>query len=196
MAAKKVKALPRIDATGMPGFLLWARRDAPGLYAGLVQRFPEVRGFEEALTLATDVDGRGGVAGLGDFSDVLSSIGSSVGSVAGSIGSFVANNGMQLLSTAASVYSAAQTFKLANKQLDVAAAGGAPMQTAVTYNPQTGQPQLTAIGPSGNVLTSRGVVPGGYYAGNVPMRSAGLPSWMLYGGLGIGALVLILALRK
>jgi hypothetical protein len=113
---KKVTALPPITASGVPGFLLWARRDAPQIYSALVARFPVVNVFEQKLK--DDVDpgsfGPTDTKTLGDFSDVFSSIGDTLSSAGSGIMSFVQNNGADLLKLGTAGVVAAQQIKLVN----------------------------------------------------------------------------------
>src|SRR5258706_12008743 len=121
---------PKIEQPGMPGFLLWARRDSPALYQALVNRFPEVAEFEEAVS----ADDRPG--GMGGIFDVLSTIGGGIASAASSIGSFVTTNGPALFSAAGGYLIAQQQSKLTSTQLALARATQPPMQTAYVTNAQ------------------------------------------------------------
>lgn len=169
---------PRINAEGMPGFLLWARNDAPELYGQLVARFPEVARFEEAI----QADDQPGMAG---FMDILSSVGSAIGSAASSIGSFVANNGGAIFSAAGGYLVAQQQAKVANAQLALATANRAPAQTALVTL-ANGQQVSVPVAPSG---TSYSAVP----SGGIMATLAAVPmtTWLLGAGALAGVLLLL-----
>lgn len=110
----KMLLAPRIPEKGVPGFLVWARRDSPALYASLVRAFPEVADFE-----------RQNGAGLNGLFDSLAS-------AAGKIGTFVKNNALPILAAAAPVLIAKKQADVAIAQMRVAVAQEAPLQTALT----------------------------------------------------------------
>jgi hypothetical protein len=129
MNTSNVVLNPSINVSGMPGFLLWARRDAPVLYTALQQRFPEVVTFEDRVRAAQ-------TPGLADLSDVFGSITSALGNAASSIGSFVTQNAQNLLTAASPILVASQQAKIAQAQAQVAIAGRMPAQTGYTVNAQ------------------------------------------------------------
>jgi hypothetical protein len=143
MATKKGILQPKIDAAGMPGFLLWARRDAKPLYSALVAKFPQVAAFEEQYKTAVDPE-----VGLSGFMDVL---GSGLSSAASAIGSFVANNAGSIFSAAAGYAVASQQAKVAQTQLKLAQAAQPPAQTAIVQTPNG--PVSVPVQPSGTGYT-------------------------------------------
>lgn len=122
MNKQKMLALPRITAKGVPGFLMWARRESPALYQSLMREFPEVRDFDTAATAD-------GLTGIMSF---LSSAGSSLSSAASRIGSFVKNNALPIIAAGVPLLIAKKQADVANSQYKLAAAQMAPMQTALT----------------------------------------------------------------
>jgi hypothetical protein len=120
MASVKAQLNPAITAKGWPGFLLWARKERPAQYAALLAQVPIVQDFENTL--------KG--AGLGDWTDIFSSIGSglsSAGSTIASVFTSIAPAAIQYELTATQA-NAAQ--KLTNTQLALAVAQHPPAQTA------------------------------------------------------------------
>lgn len=123
----KAQLTPRIATPGLPGFLLWARRDNPALYSGMVQSIPEVAQFEAALR----------ADGLNGLFDTLKTIGSSLTSAAGKIGTFVAKNALPIATAVVPLVVAKKQADIAKSQYRLATAQQAPMQTAVV-DPSTG----------------------------------------------------------
>jgi hypothetical protein len=130
MAAAKMTLAPKIQVKGMPGFLLWTRRDNPTLYAALVQKFPEVAQFEAIVRNADPTELA--QVGMSGFMDALTGIGSALSGVAGSIGGFIQTNGVDLLKASVPLIVASQQIKVANAQVQLATAQQYPMQTAYT----------------------------------------------------------------
>ena len=174
------KTLPAIPYKGMPGFLLWARRDSPALYSALVDRFPVVGLFESKLR---DEAHPGGV---GDFSDILSSIGDTIASSASDIGSWVADNAGTILKAGASVAVAVKGAQVAQTQLALAQMNKTPARTA--YNAQG---QLVAVKPLATGVYSPPTASGGILSGSV----FGVPTWMLLAGAGAVGLIFLLRRR-
>lgn len=164
--AKQMLAAPRIAQKGVPGFLLWTRRDSPALYASLLREFPEVQEFDSALNAQ-------GVSGM------FSNIGSSLASAAGKIGTFVKNNALPILSAAVPVIVAKKQADVAMTQFKLAAAQQAPAQTAYTTT------------TDGSVIA----VPIQRTAG-ATLRSAGVPSWVWIGGAGAAALLMLFMFKR
>jgi hypothetical protein len=111
MASKMVLS-PRISEKGVPGFLKWAKRDSPALFAALAREFPEVAEFDS-------------YEGTGSLMDNLSSI-------AGKIGSFVKNNALPILAAGVPLLVAQKQAKVALTQAKIAVANEAPARTAFT----------------------------------------------------------------
>lgn len=174
-----------IDVPGMPGFLLWARRDNPKLYAAMKREIPAVAQFDAAL----QVD-----AGMNGIADILKSVGSSVTNAAKSIGSFVKNNALPIATAALPLVVAAKEAKIARTQLEL----------AQTMNP----PMLTAPGAGGVAVPVRPVnTPGFTPATPYPYDSSppstfgtfitrpvlGVPTWVWLAG--VGGIGLYMSLR-
>lgn len=176
--ATKMIATPQITHKGLPGFLLWARRESPVLYAALLKQFPEVQDFEDAAQAE-------GVSGL---LDVFSSIGSSLSSAASGIASFVTKNAVPLLVAAAPVAVALKQASVAKTQIKLANAQQAPARTALT------------VAADGSVIsvpiqqTTGAAQPLSYY-GMPAKASAPLP-WGLIAGIGAGAIGLMFLLNR
>lgn len=117
----KARLSPAIKTRGVPGFLLWARRDNPALYAALANEFPEVAQFDMALRDQ-------GLSGIGD---VLASVGASLKKSASAIGGFVARNALPLATAAVPLIVAKKQADIAKAQFRLAEVQAAPMQTAV-----------------------------------------------------------------
>jgi len=186
MAAQtKAKVLAPIKTPGMPGFLLWMRRDNPRAYKKLLTDIPSIGIFEEQLQNYVDpaalVPGMSGIRFdkpplerdqdnwfldpaqvLGDLSDVFSSIGSTIADTASSVGSWLGNNAASLLTAGASVALVAKQSQLAQSQLQLAQAGRAPMQTAVAYTAQ-GQPYYVPVQQSGMATPFPSLLPAQSY---------------------------------
>lgn len=166
---KTLLLTPKIREAGMPGFLLWARRESPALYASMVRNIPEVADFDNVVNSE-------GVSGI------FSSIGNALASAAGKIGTFVKNNALPIFTAAVPVAVAVKQAQVANAQVKIAQAQQAPMQTAVASQDGYVYPvpvQQTTGAPA-------------MYVGS---GSGGIPPavWWVGGGLvAIGALALIL----
>jgi hypothetical protein len=127
-----VTAKRSIDVKGLPGFLAWAKRDAPGLYAHLVNRIPQL------ATIGAPVGHGLNLAGLGDISDLFDSIGSTVADAFSSGG--LIQNLVTIAAPVAQTYMSTQTqqaqlnyqSQLAQAQLSRARQGYAPLQTGYT----------------------------------------------------------------
>ena len=178
----KAILLPKISVTGIPGFLLWARREQPRLYGALVARFPEVYAFEERVKI--DVDP---AAGMGGLFDIFTSVASKFGSVAGTIGRFVGTNGASLLNLGGSLVMANQQKALMNAQMRLALAQQEPAQTAIVQTP--GGPVTVPVQPtSGGTGYQSGFAPGGGPAGFAAptildkLRTIPLATWLIGGG--------------
>jgi hypothetical protein len=126
-----VTAQRPIGLPGLPGFLAWAKRDAPALYSHLMARRPEL-----ALAGAAAAAGKHAIAGLGDFSDIFSSIGSTISDAveSGAITDFV--KAAAPIATSYFQSQAPQPLsyqqQLAQAQLARARQGLAPLQTGYT----------------------------------------------------------------
>ena len=169
--ATSITLNPEITAKGIPGLLVWARKEAPPLYTALRLKFPEVEAFERTLQL-------GKKPGMGDISDIFSSVGDALSSSASSIASFVTTNAQNVLSAAVPVAVAVEQAKVAGAQAQVAALNKAPLRTAYTTN---------ALGQQVPVLA------GQYMA--APSIIPGIPNTVLYIGGGLVALLLVVGLR-
>ena len=143
MAVTKGILAPKIAVAGMPGFLLWARRDQPEMYLALVRQFPVINRFEEMYKNEVDPG-----AGLGGFMDILSSIGGGLAKTASSVGSFIATNGPALFTAAGSVIVANQQSKVAGLQLQLAQIQQPPAQVAYVNGPN-GTKVPVAVKPTG-----------------------------------------------
>lgn len=121
----KMILAPRIAQPGMPGFLLWARRDNPSLYAQLRTNFPAVAQFEQTLQVDQGLEG---------FADILKSVGSSLSKSAKSIGAFVAKNALPIATVAVPLIVAKKQADVAKAQVKLAIAQQPPMQTAYQYD--------------------------------------------------------------
>ncbi len=121
----KMMLAPPITQAGMPGFLLWARRDNPALYASLQREFPAVAQFEEALRQDQ---------GLSGIADILKSIGGALSKSASSIGKFVVKNALPIATAAVPLVVAKKQADVAKAQVQLAQAQQQPMQTAVQYD--------------------------------------------------------------
>lgn len=115
MATRRMLTAPRITEKGMPGFLLWARRESPALYASLRRQFPEVQQFEVAANTV-------GMSGLLD----------SISGIAGKIGTFVKQNALPILAAGVPLLIAKKQADVAMAQIRVANAEQPPLQTALT----------------------------------------------------------------
>jgi hypothetical protein len=162
----KMLLAPKIAEPGIPGFLLWAQRDDPALYASLVRAFPEVAAFDAATQ---------GPAALGGFMDIFASIGSSLASKAGSISQFVLKNALPIATAVVPVYVAKKQADAAKTQIKIAQANGSPAQTAMTTD---------ANGYTYAVPVQRSI------GGSI----AGVPVWVLLAGG--AAVVAVLLLRR
>lgn len=163
---KTMLLAPKITQGGVPGFLLWARRESPALYAAMARQIPEVASFDDAL----NVDGFAGIT------DVLSNVGGALSSAAGKIGTFVKNNALPILTAAVPVVVAKKQADVANAQYKLAMAQMTPMQTAITT--QDGYAVSVPVRQ-----TQGGVI-------------RAIPSWVWMAGAGVAALGLVLMLRK
>jgi hypothetical protein len=173
----KARLAPAIKATGVPGFLLWARRDNPPLYRALLAQFPEVAEFELAAR-------EGGLSGFS-----LSSIGSKLASSAKAIGTFVAQNAVAVASVAVPVIVAKKQADVAKAQARLAEAQMAPMQIAmdargVPIPVQQYNGQWAAV-----------PVQGGMIGTALAQGGPRLPTWAWAVGAG-GAVLLLLALMR
>ena len=188
-----IKALPPIEYEGMPGFLLWARRDQPPLYSALMKNIPSVRDFEmkyRAYMLES------GGTGLGDFADFLGSVGNTVANAADSIGSFITDNAGSIFAAGTAVYGLTQQTKLAQTQLQVAQARQPPVRTGIAYGPQ-GQPYIVPIQPTANypVGASYPVAMPGQSSATSFLTSSmyGIPMWAL---LAVGGGLIFFMMRR
>lgn len=181
----KAQLNPKIPVAGWPGFLLWAKAERPAQYAALVAQVPAVASFDSALKNA----------GLGDFSDILSSIGSSLASAGSTIANVFTQNAPALLQFGTTLVQAKAAQNLTNTQLQLAKAQQPPAQTATvqTANGPVTVPMVkNAAGQyvPATVTTAGAVVPtGGSFLtslSNVPITT-----WLLVAGVGIAAIMLI-----
>jgi hypothetical protein len=187
----KAKLAPKISTTGVPGFLLWARRDTPELYAAMVRDLPEVAAFEKQLIVDQ---------GLSGILDVVKSFGSSLASSVGKIGSYVAKNAVPVLTAAVPLIVAKKQVDVAKAQVRLAAAQSAPMQTAMV--PAAGGGSVSVPVQYNAATGTYSAVPGF----SLPSQSAGgrsvmsgqllgVPVWGWLAGAGTLA-VLMIARRK
>lgn len=159
----KLLLSPKVDEPGIPGFLIWARRDDPALYAALVRQFPEVAAFDNYAS----------PAGLSGFASLFSSLASSLASKASAIGSFVVKNALPIATAAAPVLVAKKQADVAKAQIKLAQVQGTPMQTAMTQQDGYYYPV-----PVQKTLGSYTV--------------AGIPTWVLIaGGFALSALLIL-----
>lgn len=164
----------------------WLLKDQPGLFVKLAQVAQVVPS-----------------SGLGDFTDILSSIGSGISSAVSSVGSFLTSTqGLQTLATLGSSYMTTQAQKNAlNVQLATAAANkpAAPIQTVL--NPATGQYQAvyTTVNGQQQVVTSQ-TAPQFYPTGNIGAQTvaatSGLSQYLPYIAIGGGVLLLLLLMNR
>jgi hypothetical protein len=179
----KANLAPSINVPGVPGFLLWARRDNPALYRALVAQFPEVSAFDTALR----------DDGLGGLMDIIGSIGGTLGNAAKSIGSFVMNNALPIATAAVPLAIAMKQADVAKAQIKLASAQMQPMQTAV--DPRTGQtvPVQMVNGQWQAVPVTGGMI-------GAPLAQGGgmasVPKWAWIAGAGGAALLLLVLLRR
>lgn len=143
----KARIAPVIGEKGLPGFLLWARRDSPVLYGALVREFPEVAAFEAEVASQ----------GIGGIMDVLSSVGSSLKSVAGKVGKFVQQNAVPLIAAAVPVVVATKQAKIAQAQVRLAEAQLPPAQVAYATTPE-GYEDLMLVQPRKSLPVSVGAM--------------------------------------
>jgi hypothetical protein len=169
----KMLLAPKIPEKGMPGFLLWARRDNPALYASLCREFPEVRAFDSAVKSQEMLSG---------FADLFGSIVKSIGTKAVAIGRFVATKALPIAIAAAPVLVAKKEADVAKLQMQLAQAQAAPAQTAIA----------SADGYSYPVAVQQRA--GGNYAPVSAMST--VPTWVWIAGGGVALVGLVLLLRK
>jgi hypothetical protein len=175
----KMQLQPRLSVPGIPGFLLWARRDNPALYAALVSQFPEVAEFDSALK----------VEGLGGLADILKGVGSALSSSAKKIGSFVVNYALPVASVAVPLVVAKKQADVAIAQMRVADAQQPPMQTALLPGQSPGWPQAVPVQQVGGQWQQ--VPVGSVMAAATPLSSPvlGVPLWGWIAGAGALGLV-------
>lgn len=186
----KAVLAPRITATGIPGFLLWARRDNPALYNAMAQQLPEVAEFEAALR----------TEGMSGLLDTLKSFGSSLASSASKIGSFVAKNALPLAAAVVPLVVAKKQADVSKAQYKLAAAQMAPMQTAM-IDPATGLSvpvqQMNGVWQQvplqGAAVTQMQAIAAQARAQSNPLSQPvmGLPLWGWLAGAGAAGLVLL-----
>ncbi len=176
----KARLQPAINATGVPGFLLWARRENPALYSSMVQSLPEVAQFDAELN----------ASGLGGFASALKLTGSVLASSAKKIGSFVVNNVDNIAAVAVPLIVAKKQSSIAKAQMRLAEAGMAPMQTAVD---QYGASIPVQREPKGWTAVD---VSGGMIRQSVATGRRNMPAWVWIAGAGALALVLIAIDRR
>lgn len=191
--SQKMILAPTISEAGIPGFLLWARREQRDLYTALRQEFPAVNEFERQLGVED---------GLQGFADVLRNVGSTLASSAKSIGSFVAKNALPIASVAVPLLVAKKQSDVAKAQVKLAIAQQAPMQTAYATDAQGNvysvgvRQTLSAAGmedaPIQQMnLTAQKIANFGWKTPIV----AGIPLWGVAAGLGALGLVVMLKRR-
>lgn len=159
----------------MTAFALWMAKEEPDLFLALAQT------------------ARNKIAGLGDFSDVLSSIGDSLSTAASNVGTFLTTGGgIDTLTKLGSVYLQTQAQKSALAvQTQLAQMGRAPAAIQTVYNPATGQYQAVVNQTTGGVLFQQPLTPQ-----VTQSLLSGLPTWWPIAALGAGALLLFLMLRR
>lgn len=181
----KAQLNPAVTTKGWPGFLLWARKERPTQYAALLAQVPAVADFEAQIKNA----------GLGDFSDILSSIGSSLASAGSTIATVFTQNAPALVSFGTTLIQAKAAQSLTNTQLKLAQAQQSPAQTATVqtangpvtvpmvknaagqYVPATVSTSGQLVGAGGGFLSS---------LGNVSMTT-----WLLVAGVGLTMILLL-----
>jgi hypothetical protein len=164
----KARVNPRILVPGVPGFLLWARRDNPALYARLVAEFPEVAAFDGALQSQ----------GLSGLADALKGAGAALASRAKTIASFVARVALPVASVAAPLIAAKKQADVDLAQMDLALAQQPPMQTALVPGQSPGWQMSVPISRSAPAFDLQG-------------RVLGVPAWGWLAGAGALGLVLL-----
>lgn len=151
----------------------WLAKDQPELFVALVKK---------AMTKSG--------AQLGDFSDILSSIGSSIGDAVSNVGSYLTSSqGLSALTSLSGAYLTSQAQKQAvNLQVARAQAGqsAAPIQTV--FNPNTNQYQAVVTQPTGAVVPltpqlQQSLIPS-------------VPNWVLYAGGGLVLMFILFSLRR
>lgn len=160
----------------------WLLKDQPALFVKLAQ--------------VTQVVPKN--SALGDFTDILSSIGSGISSAVSSVGNFLTSTqGLQTLATLGSSYLTTTAQKNAlNVQLATAAANkpAAPIQTVL--NPATGQYQAvyTTVNGQQQVITSNTVpqfYPTGAIGAQTVAATSGISKYLPYIAVGGGVLLLL-----
>lgn len=172
----KAVLAPKINATGVHGFLLWARRDNPGLYAAMVRGLPEVAAFDAAL--------RDNGLGAFSLSGAIKSLSGSAKRVAG----FVADNALKVATVALPLVVAKKEADIAKAQVKLAQLQAAPMQTAYVAGGPMPVPVVSQGGRWTEVPTEGGIV-------GASVALPGGLSWKLIAGAG-GALLLIALLSR
>lgn len=179
MASVKAQLNPKVNATGWPGFLLWARQERPAQYAALVAQVPVVADFENALKNA----------GLGDFSDILSSIGSGLASAGSTIANVFTNTAPALLSFGTTLVQAKAAQNLTNTQLQLAQAQRPPAQTA-TIQTANGPMTVPVASTAGGYAPMGVNAQGQFYTGST-FGGLSLTTWLLIAGVGLTALLVL-----
>ncbi len=166
----------------------WLLKDQPGLFVKLAQ---------VARVVPKNT-------ALGDFTDILSAIGSGISTAVSSVGSFLTSaQGLQTLSTLGATYMTTQAQKNAlNVQLATTAANktAAPIQTV--YNSQTGQYEALYTTANGQqqVVTSNNAAQfyptGAIGSQTIAATASGLTQYLPYIAIGGGLLVLMLLMRS
>lgn len=201
MAKITGQLMPKIPQAGLPGFLLWSRRESPALYSALVDRFPEVANFEEQYKNSVDAGAGMGCVDceprLDGFMDIMSSIGSGLASAAGSIGSFISANGSTIFSAAGGYMVAQQQNKIAQAQLKLALAVKPPLQTAIVQT--ANGPVSVPVQPSGTGYTYAQYAAPANYGGTggsiiSSIANVSMTTWLMIGG-GVAALALLMRRR-
>ena len=163
-----------MNATHAKDFATWLAEDQPELFVAL---------YKKALPQT--------VRGIGSFTDVLSSIGTSLSNAASSVGTYLTSSqGLDTLSKLAGTYLTTQASKNAvNTNLARVQAGYAPAPIQTVYNPNTGEYQAVVTNSTGAVVPLSNSV-------QSALTSMGLPSWAPWALGGAGLLLLVLLLRK
>lgn len=165
-----------MDAKSATQFAYWLAQEEPDLFAALAQKS---RGVANSL--------------LGDWTDILSSIGDTVSSAASSVGTYLTSGGgIDTLTKLGSVYMQTQAQKQAlDVQTKLAQLGRPPAAIQTVYNPATGQYQAMVNQTTGGVVYQQ------------PLTSqvansllSGLPAWWPIAALGLGGLLLFLLIRR
>lgn len=162
-----------MNQSAATAFAKWLANDQPELFVALYrQAMPELG------------------KGLGDFTDVLSSIGSGLETAVSNVGSFLTSSaGMTSISQLGSAYLNSQAAKSAvNLQASRAQSGLSPAPIQTIYNPATQQYEAVLTQGANTIPLSTQL--------RSSLMPAGLPSWAPWAIGGGALLVILLMLRR